>query len=349
MTENPTFGVIEGFYGHEWPDMTREQMFDWLADGAFTQFMYAPKAASYLRKAWRHPLETSQSKRLRRMHESASNAGLRLHLGLSPFEAYANYDVQTRQSLRDKLLQLEATGCTALAILFDDMSGRAESLASRQLEIVWDVQQWFPNWVLAVCPTYYSDDPVLDRLFGPRPTAYLDELALGLPEQVSVFWTGPKVCSDRIDAADLRSVAAFGKRLALWDNYPVNDSQSRSEHLYFKPLGRNGEELAPRIGSHWCNAMNQGALSLPALLSLPRCYPPVAGEDRDPSLILGKAGITKKLLSKLMPLDEISLAELDRAYRSELDKLSKDDTLAATELGDWLAGKYAFDPNCLTD
>ncbi|MEO0436132.1 MAG: beta-N-acetylglucosaminidase domain-containing protein, partial [Pseudomonadota bacterium] len=345
----PSFGVIEGFYGQQWPDMTRKRMFEWLARGAFTQFMYAPKAASFLRKEWRRPLQAADSKRLQIMHETAATAGLCLHLGLSPFEAYSNYDSPTRESLKQKLLQLEATGCAALAILFDDMSGRAESLARRQLEIVWDVCRWFPKWQLAVCPTYYSDDPVLDRLFGVRPEDYLEELAQALPEHVSVFWTGPQVCSSHIDADDLQSVAAFGTRLALWDNYPVNDSQARSEHLYLKPLARDGSELASKIGSHWCNAMNQGALSLPALLSLPECYTPEPRSASELPRILEEAGLTPRLLSKLIPLDEISLSELEPTYRIQLEELSANGGMAATELRDWLAGKYAFDPNCLTD
>ncbi|MEM6483543.1 MAG: beta-N-acetylglucosaminidase domain-containing protein, partial [Pseudomonadota bacterium] len=240
----PDLGVIEGFYGQPWPDGTRLQMLDWLSRCGFSRFLFAPKSETYLRSGWKDALLDEQTDRLRLMQQRASACGMRLYIGLSPYEAYEHYDPPTRRCLFRKLDEISALGVTALAVLFDDMSGRVDSLATRQREIVSDIRARFPAWSLAVCPTYYSDDPVLDRVFGQRPVTYLADFAAGLEPGIEVFWTGPAVCSPRIEPEDLAAVAGlFSNRLALWDNYPVNDSALRSPHLYIQSIDRDGLAL----------------------------------------------------------------------------------------------------------
>ncbi|MEM1141711.1 MAG: beta-N-acetylglucosaminidase domain-containing protein, partial [Pseudomonadota bacterium] len=245
-------GVIEGFYGQPWPDSTRLEMLEWLSRCGFSRFLFAPKNETYLRSDWRDALTDEQVVRLRLMQQRASACEMRLYVGLSPYEAYEQYDTATRRLLFRKLDEIGAVGITSLAVLFDDMSGRVDALAARQLEIVSDIRARFPEWSLAVCPTYYSDDPVLDRVFGQRPVTYLEDFAAGLEADIEVFWTGPAVCSPQIEPEDLATVAGlFGDRLALWDNYPVNDSALRSTHLYIQPIDRDGLALESFLSSHW--------------------------------------------------------------------------------------------------
>jgi hyaluronoglucosaminidase len=56
------------------------------------------------------------------------------------------------------------------------------------------------------CPTYYSFDPILDRVFGKRPHNYLSDLGKLLDPLVRVYWTGPEVCSQEISSVRLRLV-----------------------------------------------------------------------------------------------------------------------------------------------
>jgi hypothetical protein len=200
---------------------------------------------------------------------------------------------------------------------------------------------------IRVCPTYYSDDPVLDRVFGPRPPGYLESLCSQLGQAFEIFWTGPAVCSDSIERTDLAPVAArCNRRLALWDNYPVNDSRARSPHLYLQPLRGRSPDIAAYLGSHWCNAMNQPALSLPALASLPKLYGRLP--EGEPTVMQG-AGLTVDLLRACAVLAETPLAGLSADQLARLEAAAEDSSPAALELRDWLAGAYEFDPACLTD
>ena len=60
-----------------------------------------------------------------------------------------------------------------------------------------------------MCPSYYSYDPALDRLFGQRPLEYLEELGQGLSPEIEVYWTGERICSKSYTVEHLREVDFF--------------------------------------------------------------------------------------------------------------------------------------------
>ena len=45
------------------------------------------------------------------------------------------------------------------------------------------------------CPSYYSDDPILDVAFGDRPAFYLEQLGRLLDPAIQIMWTGEEVCA----------------------------------------------------------------------------------------------------------------------------------------------------------
>ncbi|MFT7288219.1 MAG: hyaluronoglucosaminidase [Halieaceae bacterium] len=343
----PFLGVIEGFYGQAWPQATRLRMVSWLSQIGIDAYLYAPKSNPYLRKRWQEPLPPSQQKLLRELVAGCEASGLACAVGLSPFALYRAYNARARQQLRDKIRQLDDLGFSILALLFDDMPGEQPDLAKIQAHICADVADWSAARRLLVCPTFYSDDPVLDRVFGARPANYLSDLGAGLADNAELFWTGPEVCSARVRPEDLQpAIRSAGRRLALWDNYPVNDSRSRSEHLYLADLGGRSAKLGELLSSHWCNAMNQAALSLPALASLPALY---GREAPLKASALHEAGVNQALVSACLPLARVSRETLDERERNTLLRAVVPGSLAARELADWLAGRYRFDPACLTD
>jgi hypothetical protein len=322
-------------------------MLEWLSRLGFDAYLYAPKADAHLRKAWRAPWPPRERAHFREVAREGSAQGLVIVAGLSPFALYLAYDRDARDALRARVEEIVACGAGGLALLFDDMPGDHDALAERQAEIAVDVAAWASGLDLYLCPTYYSEDPVLDRVFGHRPPNYLEELAERLPRSFTPFWTGPQVCSAAIDADQAAAVTGRWRRaLALWDNYPVNDSRARSEHLYVAPL--TGREAAPVMGleSHWCNAMNQPALSLPALASLPALY---GRRSAARDGVFKEAGVTPSLLRACLPLATRARSELGEAERRATLATASAASLAATELDDWLGGTYAFDPACLTD
>jgi hyaluronoglucosaminidase len=80
-----------------------------------------------------------------------------------------------------------------------------------------------------MCPTYYSDDRMLDIVFGERPSGYLEELGRRLDPAVGVYWTGEEICCREFGCGHLARVAhALQRKPTLWDNYPVNDGPRMS-------------------------------------------------------------------------------------------------------------------------
>ena len=88
---NPELGVIEGFYGKPWSWEEREATVRFLAAYGYRFYLYAPKADPYLRRQWQddHPVEIAA--RLKTLAAACQVAGVRFGVGLSPYEAYADY------------------------------------------------------------------------------------------------------------------------------------------------------------------------------------------------------------------------------------------------------------------
>ena len=107
---------------------------------------------------------------------------------------------------------------------------------------------------LTLCPTEY---------LGTHPSGYLTELARSLPDEVSLMWTGPTVCSPTIAADDARAWrAATGNRpVILWDNTPVNDA-SMTHALHLGPYTGRDPDLADEVAGVLCNPMIQARSSL---------------------------------------------------------------------------------------
>jgi hypothetical protein len=322
-------------------------MLRWLAALGFDQYLYAPKDDALLRRAWRNTWPAEQRSKLIELAQTGAEAGLTVAVGLSPYALYRTYDRPARLALQSRVREIADCGVDALALLFDDMPGEVDALAERQAEIAADLRHWEPALELRLCPSYYSDDPVLDRVFGARPDGYLEDLGRLVPREIPVFWTGPQVCAAELRSDDLHEVARRCRRaLAIWDNYPVNDSRARSEHLYLAPL-ENRDRLAGELAeSHWCNAMNQPALSLPALASLIHLY---GREREEEASVLAEAGISESLRRACLPLAARGRETLRGEALESLLRVAAASTPAGAELADWLAGEYRFDPACLTD
>ncbi|HLA14484.1 MAG TPA: beta-N-acetylglucosaminidase domain-containing protein, partial [Gemmatimonadaceae bacterium] len=173
-------GVIEGFYGKPWTWEEREETIRFLAPHGFRFYIYAPKADPYLRRKWQedHPAEIAT--RLSALSRACRGARVRFGAGISPFEAYTDFNAAAQGALARKLSFLDDIGIDDLAILFDDMRGDIPDLARLQVEMVhWALERTKASRII-VCPSYYSDDPILDRVFGARPTRYLEDLGTHL-------------------------------------------------------------------------------------------------------------------------------------------------------------------------
>lgn len=353
MTGQTAFpvGVIEGFYGRAWSHESRLAYADYLQHLGLNSYLYCPKSDAFLRKRWQEDWPAGTRRELAKLAEVYSARGIDWGVGLSPFALYENYDKENRQALKRKVEQLSALSLPVLAILFDDMPGALAALASRQAEIVTDVCAWAPSSQILVCPTYYSFDPVLEKYFGNRPANYWTELGRQLPPGVGIFWTGNRVCSDTISAGDIEPICSeFGRKVALWDNYPVNDGVLRSNFIYSAKLPGRDPDLGSIISGHYCNPMNQPLLSLMALEGLAELHgKKLPGESQWLSQLYGIETYRQFLLDR-EEFQDLGLTGMGERRCQELAELYNGlPGNAAQEVAAWLRGEYTFDPACLTD
>jgi len=343
-------GVIEGFYGREWSESARVAYAHYLSLCGLNTYLYAPKADSVLRRRWRERWPTSTRRSLDNVGKAYRDAGLFWGVGLSPLELYRDSSERERGALRVKIEYLGELEAPLMALLFDDMPGEIDSLAARQAEIVHDVVEWLPETRLLVCPTYYSFDPVLEKVFGNREANYWAELGRLLPHQVEVFWTGNQVCSTQISADDIAAITQqLGRPVTLWDNYPVNDSATRCQYLYTVALGGRRGLTDEVVAGHLCNPMNQARLSLPALTGLASLYDTGALDDDMLSAVMGQP-FWERFKRDAQRFGEDGLEGMGAELRANLvEAYAQFDCEAAREVVGWLRGEYAFGPACLTD
>jgi hypothetical protein len=266
-------GLIEGYYGRPWSWRARQETVAHLAGHGYGFYIYAPKADGFLRKRWRedHPPDIAEP--LRRLAARCGELGVRFGVGLSPFEIYRDFDDRARASLARKLAALDALGARQLAILFDDMRGDIADLAEIQTRIVHWIAERSGAERISVCPTYYTDDPVLDRFFGARPPGYIERLGAGLDPAIDIFWTGEEVCSSEYGRGYLARVGErLGRKPILWDNYPVNDGPVRSQYLHLRAFTGRPAHLADVIAGHAVNPALQPVLTRVPALTLSESY-----------------------------------------------------------------------------
>jgi hypothetical protein len=344
-------GVIEGFFGRPWGNAARWAYAEFLRARGFGYYIYAPKAERKLRKAWRDRLATEEVRTLADLATRYRTCGLKFGIGLTPFELHLDYSWQSKSALRSKIGQLNEIGVDILCVLFDDMHGAVPRLAQLQARVVADISSWTSAATLYFCPTYYSDDPVLGRVFGTPPAHYLEDLGRELDPAVGVFWTGEKVCSATYPDQHLIQVAErLGRRPVIWDNHIANDARDRCAHLYLDAFA-NGWALHPQLAAGLViNPMNQPWLSRIPLAACAQLAGP-----RETFATLARSvcgdGLGQALLASLDLLQFGGLSGLDAATRARLLAIFQayEPDGAATELVDWLRDRYAFDPQCLTE
>jgi hypothetical protein len=345
-------GVIEGFYGRSYSFEQRQQLISFLAAKGYHGYCYAPKSQRQLRMAWREAFSAEDFTGLKQLAEYSQSHGLAFGLGFSPWGLQQSYSDEDQRALRNKIDELNRIGADWLCILFDDMPGDGDDLADRQLRVMHDVLRYSSASRFAFCPTYYSDDPVLESLFGKRPAHYWQQLGAGLPANVDVFWTGSKVVSTAYQLDEFVAITEqIQRKPLLWDNYPVNDGRLISKFLHLAPFQRS-REMQQVISGHIVNPMNQFALSMPVLATLPTLYDNMDVQQvwRESCVALGGDNLLVLLERDAARFQYRGLDTIDAAEKQQLiAEYRAQGSAPAREVADWLAGAYQFDPACLTD
>lgn len=349
-------GVIEGFFGNTWSWDERASYADFLRELGFAFYIYTPKDDRYLRQDWRKPWPEETMAEASALARAYRDAGLSFGLGFSPFELHLDTRPGDNDALQAKVAQLNAVGPDILCIQFDDMRGDAPGLADQQMATIDDICGASTARRFIACPTYYSLDPALERVFGAMPENYLSDFGRLLDPAIDIFWTGPAVCSRDYPANHLVQVAELLRRKPfLWDNYPVNDSASMAPFLHLGPFRDRPAAMLDLIGGHAVNPMNQPWLSRIPIRTLSDSYAQGDGYDPDASFeaacvdlcgdALGRHLVSDLALFQRIGLEKMTSEERDAArerYAAHRDDPYADEVLR------WLAGGYPFDPACLT-
>jgi hyaluronoglucosaminidase len=346
MQMNVELGVIEGFYGRPWSWQEREQSVSFLAAFGYRFYIYAPKADPFLRRRWQEPHPDDAADALARLAGHCRSRGTRFGVGLSPYEIYIDFDDAARAALARKLDFLDGIGIQDLAVLFDDMRGDLPGLARQQADIVdWIAGRTRADRII-VCPSYYSDDPILDRVFGMRPDRYVDSIGELLDPAIHIFWTGPEVCSREISPRHVQRVAEQLRRAPfLWDNYPVNDGQRMSQYLHLRAFTGRHAAIGSGIAAHGINPALQPTLTRIPALTLVDSYR--LGDDYDYSEAFQGAAreVLGDPLASLLREDVLFLQDVGLDRLGEREGLLREryggvDHPAAREIMRWLDGGY---------
>jgi hyaluronoglucosaminidase len=341
-------GLIEGYYGKPWSWEARKANAEFLKPHGYDHYIYAPKADEFLRKRWREDHPADDADALAKLAAQCRAVGVRFGVGVSPYELYRDFNGEAKAALAAKLAQFDAWGVEDLAILFDDMRGDLPDLAATQADILHWVGARTKASRLIVCPSYYTDDPVLDRFFGQRPANYLEDLGRMLDPKIAVYWTGEEVCSKEYSPGHLARVAdQLRRKPMLWDNYPVNDGQRMSQFLHIRAFTGRPASIGPHLTAHSVNPALQPVLTRIPALSLAESYAKGDAYEYGSAFLAAAEAVCGVELARSLQRDMLFLndAGLDRLGESAArlrKRYAAIDHDAAREVTGWLDGVYRF-------
>lgn len=355
-TSGPALGIIEGFFGRSWSWEDRADYAKFLAPNKFNFYIYAPKDDVFLRKSWQQDWPQKTKQQLSHLRQIYLAAQVDFGIGLSPYEIYLDQSPQRHAQLMARVKQINELSPDILCLLFDDMRGDIPELAKLQIDYMHRVADASSAKRIIFCPTYYSFDPVLEKVFGKRPEYYWQDLNKYLDKKIDIFWTGEKVCSPEYPVDHLIEVAELlGRKPFLWDNYPVNDSAVKSNLLQLRAVNQSHCNIQQHVSGHALNPMNQAWLSQIPLASLPHAYANQNTYNPEKSFIqvateLCGKNLAQTLLSDLPLLQDKGLVKMNKQEKADL--LQRYSAFPqnpfCAEIIDWLNGGYEFDPACLT-
>ncbi len=339
-------GLIEGFFGRPWSWAERRDAVRFLRPHGYRFYLYAPKADAMLRRLWQQPWPEAELAELAALRETCRAEDVRFGVGLSPFELHLHPERGWQDRLAAKLAEIEQLKPDDLAILFDDMRGDVPDLAERQAAIVHFAAERSGASRVFCCPSYYSDDAILDVAFGTRPAFYLEQLGRLLDPAIHIFWTGEEVCSREFSPGHLARVAEQMRRKpVLWDNYPVNDGARMSQHLHLRGFTGRPAAIGSLIAAHAINPASQPLLSRIPALTLAESY--ARGDAYEYGAAFRRAAravmgdeLAERVTRDVLTLEDRGLDRLADRRAALKTRYEGFDHPAAREIVAWLDGRW---------
>ncbi len=247
MTE--WLGALEGYYGPALGHDKRLSLMQWMATKGFNVFAYAPKDDPFHRAQWRDPYPDERLRDFEELTRKGRKVGVEFCFTISPGLDWSEGD---EDALVRKLRSIADTGCSTFGVLWDDVPPGGAELGEAHargtaatVDAIGGARWW------TVCTDYAIT----------HPTPYLTAFCKTLPDEVAVSWTGRAVTPLTVTGDDARTLGdALGRKLLLWENFPVNDALMR-DVLHLGPYPERTPDLVDATQGVFLNTMEYALAS----------------------------------------------------------------------------------------
>lgn len=256
----PVRGLIEGYYGAPLTPPERGCLLDAMVQLRQNLYLYGPKDDPFARQRWADPYPAAGAAALADAARAARARNLDFVWAVSPgapdggpapgasisFASAADF-----ARLTAKVDSMRALGVGRFALFLDDTTralvwGADRAAFATPVEAHAELANRLDDYLAARgLPHLLFVGAVYTSLFdGWRD--YAATLGARLRPSISVLWTGPRVYSETLAAADLRDVdAALGRNVVIWDNEP---------DVHTALVGR-AADLAPSVSGYLSNTV----------------------------------------------------------------------------------------------
>jgi protein O-GlcNAcase/histone acetyltransferase len=204
--------------------------------------------------------------------EAAAGHGVTFYYGISPGQDMRYSEPRELDLLITKTRQLKELGCRGFAVLWDDIEPELgeedakhfDSFSAAHCFVTNRLHEALDQPRLLLCPVEYCASRADPDVTGSE---YLATLGSRLHTDIQVFWTGAKVVSETITAAECAELTAvLRRRPILWDNLHANDyDQGR---LLLGPFIGRDPQPATYLAGAMTNPNCEYGLNIPAILTL---------------------------------------------------------------------------------
>ncbi|KYM88779.1 Bifunctional protein NCOAT [Atta colombica] len=252
-TKNGNFicGVVEGFYGRPWTTEQRKDLFQKLKKWGMDSYLYAPKDDYKHRAYWRDLYTVEEAEHLTGLITAAREYGITFYYALSPGLDITYSSSKEVTALKRKLEQVSQFGCTAFALLFDDIEPEMseadkeifQSFAHAQVSVTNDIFQHLGQPRFLLCPTQYCATRAMPNVASSE---YLNTLGSKLAQEIDIMWTGPKVISRLLTVESIEEITEVLRRPpVIWDNLHANDYDQK--RVFLGPYSGRSPDLIPKL------------------------------------------------------------------------------------------------------
>ncbi|XP_076367728.1 O-GlcNAcase isoform X1 [Tachypleus tridentatus] len=251
LSENFHCGVVEGFYGRPWTSEQRKDLFEKMRKFGMNTYMYAPKDDFKHRAYWRELYTVEEAEHLTNLIQSARENGITFFYALSPGLDITYSNQKEVACLRRKLEQVSQFGCTAFALLFDDIEPDIsetdkevfQSFGHAQVSVTNEVFQHLSHPKFLFCPTEYCAGRAVPNV---QNSEYLNTVGTKLLPGIDIMWTGSKVITKNITIQSIQELSEVLRRPpVIWDNLHANDYDQK--RLFLGPYSGRSTDLIPQL------------------------------------------------------------------------------------------------------